>query len=269
MIDQEKHAIDFKSKSRFIGGHLASVGWTAQRDALNSHSGVSGFWLLFRVVQMYGGKTMDKIGAIVAAVGGLFAIYLVLAAAIEAILEALQPVIGVFNPFKRKVPFDQALKLVEQIKLDDNQKDKPAAIKDLLNGLAEHNATIKKKLDDVTSIANKASAGSADAIVGGLAIDAIKEEVDGLSQRRRSLHRLLAALIGILAAWQTGIDSFQLLSEVFPAFQDTGKDASARHIAGYIVTGFAASAGSAFWHDQLMRVESLRKQVQGVMPKVP
>jgi hypothetical protein len=212
---------------------------------------------------------MDKIGAIVAAVGGLFAIYLVLAAAIEAILEALQPVIGKVDLFKRKVPFDQALKLVEQIKLDDSLKDKPAAIKQMLVGLATQNAAIKKKLDDATSMANKASAATADAMAAGLAVDAIKEEVDGLSQRRRSLHRLLAAIIGSIAAWQTGIDSFQFLSEVFTSLKPADHGITARQIAGFIVTGFAASAGSAFWHDQLMKVESLRKSVQAAIPKVP
>jgi hypothetical protein len=206
---------------------------------------------------------MDKIGAIVAAIGGLFAIYLVLAAAIEAILEALQPVIGEVDLFKRKVPFDQALKLVEQIKLDDNQKDKPAAIKQMLDGLSTQNATIKKKLDAATSMANKASAAPADAMAAGLAVDAIKEEVDGLSQRRRSLHRLLAAAIGIFAAYQADIDSFKLLVAVLPSLD------KADHDAGLIATGFAAGAGSAFWHDQLMRVESLRKSVQAAIPKVP
>jgi hypothetical protein len=212
---------------------------------------------------------MERIGAIVAAVGGLFAIYLVLAAAIEAILEALQPIIGRVQIFKRTVAFDQALKFAEQIKLDDTQKDKPAAIKALLEGLAAQNDKIKITLDNAAGFAKSASTAGASIVASGLAIDAIKEEVDGLAQRRRSLHRLLAAVIGMLAAWQTGIDTFQLLSEVFPAFNDASPDASTRRVAGYIVTGFAASAGSAFWHDQLMRVESLRKSVQAAIPKVP
>ncbi|MCP4420281.1 MAG: hypothetical protein GY805_27055 [Chloroflexi bacterium] len=101
-----------------------------------------------------------------------------------------------------------------------------------------------------------------------------------LTSRRIRRTRFIAVLFGIFIAYMLQIDSADLLQDLFPS------DANFLHLtllpssffffnwignlfnltmndltAGVILTGLAASAGSGFWHDQLSRLQSIKKGV--------
>jgi hypothetical protein len=95
-----------------------------------------------------------------------------------------------------------------------------------------------------------------------------------IESKRIRRTRFLSVLIGIFLAYMLQIDSADLLQDLFPA------DANFLNLtilsadffgriglgireltAGIILTGLAASAGSGFWHDQLSRLQSIKKGV--------
>jgi hypothetical protein len=101
-----------------------------------------------------------------------------------------------------------------------------------------------------------------------------------LESKRIRRTRFIAVLFGIFIAHTLQIDSADLLQELFPP------EANFLHLtlipassfmftwverlfglpmgdltAGIILTGLAASAGSGFWHDQLSRLQSVKKGV--------
>jgi hypothetical protein len=95
-----------------------------------------------------------------------------------------------------------------------------------------------------------------------------------LESKRIRRTRFLSVLIGIFLAYMLQIDSADLLQDLFPAnanflsltilnaefFGRLGL--GIRELtAGIILTGLAASAGSGFWHDQLSRLQSIKKGV--------
>ena len=107
------------------------------------------------------------------------------------------------------------------------------------------------------------------------------ERYDKEMERKRIRRtRFISVLFGIFIAYMLQIDSADLLQDLFPAnanflgltllpanffffkwigniFNITMSDLS----AGVILTGLAASAGSGFWHDQLSRLQSIKKGV--------
>ncbi|GJM40159.1 MAG: hypothetical protein DHS20C20_04410 [Ardenticatenaceae bacterium] len=96
-----------------------------------------------------------------------------------------------------------------------------------------------------------------------------------LESKRIRRTRLVSVIIGIFLAYMLQIDSADLLQDLFPAeanFLDLtlinaelfGRlGLGIRELsAGIILTGLAASAGSGFWHDQLSRLQSIKKGVE-------
>jgi hypothetical protein len=104
-----------------------------------------------------------------------------------------------------------------------------------------------------------------------------KREADSRAQQLR----LTSVIVGIVLAYLLQIDSADLLRDLFPQnasflsmvlvphnaafFTWLG---AKLHItmydlsAGVVLTGLAASAGSGFWHDQLSRLESVKKSAE-------
>ena len=79
--------------------------------------------------------------------------------------------------------------------------------------------------------------------------------------------RAISVPIGIVLAYNLKIDAFDYLKIAVPALQppiiDMVRFGLPKELtAGMILTGFAASAGSAFWHDQLARLQAVRQQAE-------
>ncbi len=100
-----------------------------------------------------------------------------------------------------------------------------------------------------------------------------------LESKRIRRTRFISVLFGIFLAYMLQIDSADLLQDLFPeganflslnllpdSFIIWAQGAfRLQHMfnvtAGVILTGLAASAGSGFWHDQLSRLQSIKKGV--------
>ncbi len=101
------------------------------------------------------------------------------------------------------------------------------------------------------------------------------------SGRRIQLLRLVSVIIGIYLAYFLHIDSADLLSDLIPSadqflsFRLLATDSpliswmgsifdSPLHdlTGGIVLTGLAASAGSGFWHDQLSRLQNVKKTTE-------
>ncbi|MEZ4590813.1 MAG: hypothetical protein R3D55_06680 [Chloroflexota bacterium] len=95
-----------------------------------------------------------------------------------------------------------------------------------------------------------------------------------LESKRIRRTRFISVVIGIFLAYMLQIDSADLLQDLFPTDANflrltiLNADFFGRLglgirelTAGVILTGLAASAGSGFWHDQLSRLQNIKKGV--------
>jgi hypothetical protein len=103
------------------------------------------------------------------------------------------------------------------------------------------------------------------------------QQRDEETSRLRIL-RVMSITVGLLLAYLLQIDVLQLLGEAFPGALDslnvtivTGETlhtwrtwlpAEKSVTVGIVLTGFAASAGSAFWHDRLDKLQASKKGAQ-------
>lgn len=100
-----------------------------------------------------------------------------------------------------------------------------------------------------------------------------------IENRRIRRTRFISVLFGIFLAYMLQIDSADLLRDLFPTGANFlgltllpatffswignlfGGGNAYDLTAGVVLTGLAASAGSGFWHDQLSRLQSIKKGV--------
>ncbi len=103
------------------------------------------------------------------------------------------------------------------------------------------------------------------------------QQRDEETSRLRIL-RVMAIVVGLVLAYLLQIDVLRLLGEAFPGALDSLNviiiSGSTLHAwrswlpvektltVGIVLTGFAASAGSAFWHDRLDKLQASKKGAQ-------
>ena len=103
-------------------------------------------------------------------------------------------------------------------------------------------------------------------------------EQEALHQREESYRvgvlKLISLIIGITLAYWLRVDAIDLMKGVLDpkVISAINKPVIAQHTAGgttylaltagMVLTGLAATAGSAFWHDQLDRLQNLKKQTE-------
>jgi hypothetical protein len=108
----------------------------------------------------------------------------------------------------------------------------------------------------------------------------MKVETRDKNEEKKRIERLrfVSVLVALLLAYLMQIDAADLLRDLFPAdanflyitliepdaplFAAIGNMLNVQMnplTAGIILTGLAASAGSSFWHDQLNRLQSVKK----------
>lgn len=84
---------------------------------------------------------------------------------------------------------------------------------------------------------------------------------------RARLIRMISILVGTMLAYLLAVDAISLLGAFFPAIGDlyaVRLEGERVFTAGVILTGLAASAGSAFWHAQLGRIQGAKEQSEAV-----
>ncbi|MCC6606105.1 MAG: hypothetical protein IT327_23060 [Anaerolineae bacterium] len=126
---------------------------------------------------------------------------------------------------------------------------------------------------------NPAIKDSTEAAAKLLDLERKEQELEAKRIRRT---RFISVVFGIVIAYMLQIDSADLLRDLFPSdanfltmallpqnfitwAQTTfGLETVYNLSAGIILTGLAASAGSGFWHDQLSRLQNVKKGVDQV-----
>lgn len=199
--------------------------------------------------------------------GLLFFLFLILATAVEAILEVFRGTLERFGITwaKGKMSLEEALKLANEFA--PNTKDvlpKLHALKTAAEQLKDKAAT---KMAGLTTLEQKLSADGADQgpLMGELNTLAasVKHDLENDERKRIFILRFLSAVIGCGLVWWSHFSIFGILAEAsipkelattFLTLKDSWLNIG--------LGGLAASAGSSYWHDQLDKVRNLKGVAQ-------
>jgi hypothetical protein len=200
---------------------------------------------------------------LIATLGLLFFLFLVLAAAVEVILETFRGFLERFGftwP-KGKVSLEEALALAKEFAPDSKELNtKFEAVRTAAAQLSQKSQAKLTALNDVKQHLTQAGvvpeklAGELNRIAGE-----VKAEIEKSERARIFILRLISAGIGCWLAWQTEFYIFDILAKdpnvgtMFPKMVGLKND-----IMNVLVGGMAAAAGSSYWHDKLDKVRSLK-----------
>lgn len=202
---------------------------------------------------------------LLAGIATLFALFLVMAAAIETVLEVFRGVLERlgFTVLKGGVSLDDALKISSEFVPPDSA----AAVKvAALAGVARQTQKVsQERLDQLEALKNElekvAGAEPTANVIANVSqtVSAVRTELDASERRRIFILRLISVVIGWFLAWSSGFDALHLAanSVADQALQDWA-GYTWPHAVGYVVTGVAAASGSSYWHDKLDKVRSLK-----------
>lgn len=196
----------------------------------------------------------------------VFALFLVMAAAVEMLLEVFRGVLERFGitGLKGGVALDDALK----ISADFVPPDSAAAVKiAALAGVARQSQKVSAtRIADLERLKNQlVDAGGT--LTGDLieevsqSVSAVRGELDTSERKRLFLLRLISVGVGIALARWTQFDALHLGAK---SLENVGNLQFLEWFSGgpgwngYIITGIAAASGSSYWHDQLDKVRSLK-----------
>ena len=216
-------------------------------------------------------------------VGLAFVIFLVLAAAVEAVMEVLRGFTGKLIPtLKGAISLDDALKQAQEFAPANGQlQARLNAIKTAADRIGADVSTRFTAAQQALDSAGEVLTGAAGMLSGTKipekaaevtnriteAADDVAAKISEYERHRILILRLASAVIGIVIAVSAGVDVFQVLSEAggAPSLFARIKDSYfiVRDLGvGEIITGIAASSGSSYWHDQLDKVRSLKNLQQ-------
>lgn len=195
--------------------------------------------------------------------GMLFFVFLVLATAVEAILEMFRGVlesVGI-TFLKGKYSVEDVLKLSSDISSDNaGLNSKIALVKSAAQQLGDKvNTEIDqlKKLDvELSHNVNDKEKVMAEL---GVITAEIKKRLEGSENTRIFILRTLSAIIGCLIVWETHFYILEILTQT-PASQGIKNVTSELNNSFFniLVGGLGAAAGSSYWHDQLDRIRDLK-----------
>jgi hypothetical protein len=195
---------------------------------------------------------VDQVTNALGALGVYFALMAVLSVSVEAVISWL------------KIHFT-------------NLQGKPSP-EDVLNEIADWLPTNQREETRLRIIAlNKALVAIGKVgwqLQGNATVDQLVERIGRATteyirqdRRRRAFIRALAVGLGIGFAVLFQIDTLQVLAPLFPSDQLPWRGVSCVffvHLAGLLLSGVAASAGSSFWHDQSARLRQLKAAAEAV-----
>jgi hypothetical protein len=201
--------------------------------------------------------------------GLLFFMFLVLAAAVEVVLEIFRGALKRFGITwaKGKVSLDEALRLANEFTPNDTDlMGKLQAVKTVAEQFKD------KASDRIRSLANirkqlQATGANVNIMAAELNVvaAAVKADLEQTERQRICTMRLIAAVVGCALAYQADFYVFRMLAQA-PGAKDflaslPGLQATWINV---LVGGFAAATGSSHWHDQLDRVRNLKSTLQDV-----
>jgi hypothetical protein len=188
----------------------------------------------------------------------LIIVLLVLAAAIESVLETLRGVAGQLLPsLKGAQSLDDALELAREFSAQGGAVEaQPMAIRAAAERIRY---SIKQNLDGLDDIAAQLAGAQASSLTQRMneAANEVSAAIGEYERRRILILRVVSAVIGVGLAFISGVDLLDLISSA-PGFGRLQMASGFPSWIGEVVTGIAASSGSSFWHDQLDRVRSVK-----------
>lgn len=206
--------------------------------------------------------------SLLALLGVLFFMFLVLATAVEIILEVFRGLLERFGItwVKGKVTIDDALSLANEFATGDTElAAKIQAVKLVAVQIEQKTSEKLQQLDKLGKDLVDASSS-----IGEIALKlnelaaSVKAEIDKTERHRIFILRLIATGIGALLIWKTEFYIFDILAKSpeaakwageFKWFTKLGEQPVWVNI---LVGSFATAAGSSYWHDQLDRVRKLK-----------
>ncbi len=191
---------------------------------------------------------MNDIGSTIATLGTYIALMAVLAIMVEAVISWLK--IPGNSPLKGK-PSPEAILNDVKIWLKNDEATLQEGRIDALN----------KALTSVGSTIDKLTITSSTSQIATAASNATANYFQN-EQKRRGIIRLIAIIAGIFFAFSFQIDTFEILGDLTAPVQKL-LGASAP-IVGMMLSGFSASAGSSFWHDQSAKLRSIKDAQESV-----
>ena len=204
---------------------------------------------------------MDKLLEILGALGAYFAVMLVLAVAVETLVDPLTVWFGIFQ---KKVSPEELAKDLEQW-LPENEARQKAGAATIAKFIKDYNATRAEVTADAKQIQavaqetakafglNLPKAESKVQTEFAVRLFQIRERYKIDERRRIALLRLVSVIVGITIAWLLNINTFELVN------LPLNLDPKLVSVGGVALSGLAASAGSSFWHDQLGKVRAVKE----------
>jgi hypothetical protein len=219
---------------------------------------------------------------LLAAVGMVFALFLIVATVAEQILEASRGVLERFGIklLKSGVSMDDAMKLAGEFLPEDTNnpmakaamvkvhalqavaKDYPRKLSEKMTKIDEVEAQLKKAFAEVGGLTQ----AKEEALSGLNAVSAEVSKLTGETERARIWTlRILSFAVSFAVCWYTGFDALSTAAKMFPTelpmlatLYSPTELADSWSWRGMFATAFAASAGSSYWHDKLDQVRALK-----------
>jgi hypothetical protein len=210
----------------------------------------------------------DNITTVLGILGAYFAVVLVLAVSVEAILEPFTSL-----PWLRRKPNPDDIldDIKEWLPKGSDLEAKAAAVERLTSQARMTEGELLESVGDLREIADQAmeSLGPESKITQAqkelaLKFAALRRKYALSEKQRISILRVLSALIGMVIAVMLRIDTFDILGVLLPPDVQGILTQPGAQIGGILITGLAACAGSSFWHDMLARARNLKDTVQQV-----
>jgi hypothetical protein len=219
--------------------------------------------------------------SLVTLLGVLFFMFLVLAAAVEVILEMLRGALERFGITWTKscVSVEDALALASAIAPEDKDlATKIQAVKSAAQQIhTPGHATLRaldmlhdKLAEHLNNRPTNAAEAWFDAKLSLMAgelnslASSVKHKLDASESKRIFILRALAAVIGAVLVWRSGFYVFPLLS-ADPNASRWMANLDPHHVEqlrapwiNVLVGGLASAAGSSYWHDQLDKLRNLK-----------
>jgi hypothetical protein len=202
---------------------------------------------------------VDEIANALAVIGVYFALMAVLSVAVEAVI----------GWFKIPIPWLQG---------KPSPSDVISEVQDWLPSGSDEEAKEQAMLARITAL-NKALTAIGEVPLSSRATPAKVAETVGkattkyikLERTRRAVIRAMTVAFGVAFAAIFRIDSMSLLAPVVRPAMDQWLErlsADSLYVIGLVLSGFAASAGSSFWHDQSARLRSLKNASEAISEMV-
>lgn len=213
---------------------------------------------------------MEPLLQILGTLGAYFAVMLVLAVAVETIVDPFTAWLGVLQ--KKVSPEEMTKDLKEWLPDEDSQQK--ASVAAIARFMYQYDATKNKYLKDAGEV--KAIAKETASAFGVQLTDVesqltaevtarlfqIRDQYKIDERKRIAIMRMISALVAVAVAWILQIDSFELLGDLFVKNGVAIFNTPVAHVGGILLSGLAASAGSSFWHDQLGKVRAVKEATQ-------